>query len=315
MQHYDNLISILDTLNITKDGQDIVIDVPDDVDDDFDDAIAYLSFGSSIWGLADGAHSKNHNDLNGREAFRKFSKLSIDKAIVAAASINAVKHVKNGNFDKAISNGFAALSGAFGIVSGFLPKSEEFKPVSRILDGGATIFSSASIISGNGSDIADWGYEKYQEFQKIADDIQKKVEQIGKDIAEYGKDLLDKTKELPKDIIDKTKELVKDIVDKGKELFDKVFKEPNLFDKLKEQFDNFDFPFDFTDVYDWLPDIVKDWLDIPRSGEYHIYDPLTLDLNGNGIIDVIGTDGYKGALFIHDNLNISAINEEERWAA
>lgn len=49
MQHYDNLISILDTLNITKDGQDIVMDVPDDADDDFDDAIAYLSFGSSIW--------------------------------------------------------------------------------------------------------------------------------------------------------------------------------------------------------------------------------------------------------------------------
>ncbi|WP_158081038.1 hypothetical protein [Moraxella lacunata] len=130
-----------------------------------------------------------------------------------------------------------------------------------------------------------------------------------------GRHALDKTKKLPKDIIDKTKELVKDIVDKGKELFDKVFKEPNLFDKLKEQFDNFDFPFDFTDVYDWLPDIVKDWLDIPRSGEYHIYDPLTLDLNGNGIIDVIGTDGYKGALFIHDNLNIPAINEEERWVA
>ncbi|UZA13488.1 calcium-binding protein [Moraxella bovis] len=305
MQHYDNLISILDTLNITKDGQDIVIDVPDDADDDFDDAIAYLSFGSSIWGLVDGAHHKNHNDLNGREAFRKFSKLSIDKAIVAAASINAAKHVKNGNFDKAISSGFAALSGTFGIASGFLPKSEELKPVSRILDGGATIFSSAGIISGNGSDIADWGYEKYQEFQKIADDIQKKVEQIGKDIAEYGKDLLDKTKELPKDIIDKTKELVKDIVDKGKELFDKVFKEPNLFDKLKEQFDNFDFPFDFTDVYDWLPDIVKDWLDIPRSGEYYVYDPLTLDLNGNGIIDVIGTDGYKGALFDHDGDGIA----------
>ena len=92
---------------------------------------------------------------------------------------------------------------------------------------------------------------------------------------------------MPKDIIDKTQELVKDIVDKGKELFDKVFKEPNLFDKLKEQFDNFDFPFDFTDVYDWLPDIVKDWLDIPRSGEYHIYDPLTLDLNGGAGDDII----------------------------
>ncbi|OOR89859.1 calcium-binding protein [Moraxella bovis] len=56
---------------------------------------------------------------------------------------------------------------------------------------------------------------------------------------------------------------------------------------------------------DWLPDIVKDWLDIPRTGEYYVYDPLTLDLNGNGIIDVIGTDGYKGALFDHDGDGIA----------
>ncbi|AWY19819.1 hypothetical protein LP123_04425 [Moraxella bovis] len=74
--------------------------------------------------------------------------------------------------------------------------------------------------------------------------------------------------------------------------------------------------FDFPNIpTDWLPDIVKDWLDLPRTGEYYVYDPLTLDLNGNGVIDVIGTDGYKGALFIHDNLNIPAINEEERWVA
>ncbi|AWY19817.1 hypothetical protein [Moraxella bovis] len=69
------------------------------------------------------------------------------------------------------------------------------------------------------------------------------------------------------------------------------------------------------DLSDTLTDLLEDWLDIPRSGEYYVYDPLTLDLNGNGIIDVIGTDGYKGALFIHDNLNIPAINEEKRWVA
>ncbi|UZA59054.1 hypothetical protein LP116_09975 [Moraxella bovis] len=56
---------------------------------------------------------------------------------------------------------------------------------------------------------------------------------------------------------------------------------------------------------DWLPDIVKDWLDIPRTGEYYVYDPLTLDLNGNGLIDVIGTDGYKGALFDHNGDGIA----------
>ena len=69
------------------------------------------------------------------------------------------------------------------------------------------------------------------------------------------------------------------------------------------------------DLSDTLTDLLEGWLDIPRTGEYHIYDPLTLDLNGNGLIDILGIDGYKGALFVHDNLNIPAINEEERWVA
>ncbi|OBX50292.1 hypothetical protein [Moraxella nonliquefaciens] len=68
-------------------------------------------------------------------------------------------------------------------------------------------------------------------------------------------------------------------------------------------------------IWDEMGEIATTHQKLPRTGEYHIYDPLTLDLNGNGIIDVIGTDGYKGALFVHDNLNIPAINEEERWVA
>ncbi len=59
------------------------------------------------------------------------------------------------------------------------------------------------------------------------------------------------------------------------------------------------------DLSDALADLLEDWLDIPRSGEYHVYDPLTLDLNGNGLIDVIGTDGYKGAIFDHDGDGIA----------
>lgn len=42
MKYYDDLMTILDTLNVIKDGQDIIIDVPDARDDAFDDAIAYF---------------------------------------------------------------------------------------------------------------------------------------------------------------------------------------------------------------------------------------------------------------------------------
>lgn len=51
------------------------------------------------------------------------------------------------------------------------------------------------------------------------------------------------------------------------------------------------------DLSDTLTDLLEGWLDIPRSGEYHIYDPLTLDLNGNGLIDILGIDGCnKGVI-------------------
>lgn len=107
---------------------------------------------------------------------------------------------------------------------------------------------------------------------------------------------------------DKLSDEIGDIAKKAWEFTKEVW------DKIADWFEN---------PTDWLPDIVKDWLDIPRTGEYYVYDPLTLDLNGNGVIDVIGTDGYRGALFDHNGdgvmisyqINIPAINEEERWVA
>ena len=58
-------------------------------------------------------------------------------------------------------------------------------------------------------------------------------------------------------------------------------------------------------IWDEMGEIATTHQKLPRTGEYHIYDPLTLDLNGNGIIDVIGTDGYKGALFDHNGDGIA----------
>lgn len=57
--------------------------------------------------------------------------------------------------------------------------------------------------------------------------------------------------------------------------------------------------------YSYLPDSLNPWLDLPRIGKYHIYDPLALDLNGNGTIDIIGIDGYHNALFDHDGDGIA----------
>ncbi|OOX80683.1 calcium-binding protein [Snodgrassella alvi] len=44
----------------------------------------------------------------------------------------------------------------------------------------------------------------------------------------------------------------------------------------------------------------KNWKSANRQGKYHIFDPLVLDLDGDGI-ETIGTNQFDGALFDHDN--------------
>ena len=48
------------------------------------------------------------------------------------------------------------------------------------------------------------------------------------------------------------------------------------------------------------PNIRKDWMDLYRKMLIRQYDPLTLDLDGNGI-ETLASNGHKGALFDHSN--------------
>lgn len=54
--------------------------------------------------------------------------------------------------------------------------------------------------------------------------------------------------------------------------------------------------------YQWTCECpFKEWEDnLNRSDKYHVYDPLVLDLNGDGI-QTLATNGFAGALFDHDN--------------
>ncbi|HGG9244105.1 TPA: calcium-binding protein [Neisseria meningitidis] len=52
-----------------------------------------------------------------------------------------------------------------------------------------------------------------------------------------------------------------------------------------------------------IPDWAKEWLGLNRDGKYHQYDPLTLDLDGDGI-ETVATKGFAGALFDHRNQGI-----------
>ena len=71
------------------------------------------------------------------------------------------------------------------------------------------------------------------------------------------------------------------------------------------------------DIGNWLDRLddskeINDYKDsVNRDGKYHIYDPLVLDLDGDGI-ETVGTQGYSGALFDHDK---NGIRTSTGWVA
>ncbi|MBW4021430.1 calcium-binding protein, partial [Neisseria meningitidis] len=85
------------------------------------------------------------------------------------------------------------------------------------------------------------------------------------------------------------------------ELLEKWYKQDFLpyLEKEWDQFPKFE---------DWLPEFpewAREWLklDPKRSGKYHVYDPLALDLDGDGI-ETVAAKGFAGALFDHRNQGI-----------
>ena len=55
-------------------------------------------------------------------------------------------------------------------------------------------------------------------------------------------------------------------------------------------------PFNFGN---WICEGIREWLNLNRDGKYYIYDPLVLDLDGDGI-ETVGSRKLIGALFDHD---------------
>ena len=55
-------------------------------------------------------------------------------------------------------------------------------------------------------------------------------------------------------------------------------------------------PFNFGN---WICEHFKEWSNLNRDGKYYIYDPLVLDLDGDGI-ETVGSRKLNGAVFDHD---------------
>lgn len=67
-----------------------------------------------------------------------------------------------------------------------------------------------------------------------------------------------------------------------------------------------------TGDYHWTcPKEYEDYKNANRDGKYHVYDPLVLDLDGDGI-ETVGTQGHQGVLFDH---NKDGIETATGWVA
>ena len=91
-------------------------------------------------------------------------------------------------------------------------------------------------------------------------------------------------------------ERVKSAAEAARDFFDNLPDINDLFDKFKDLLPNQE------DWIDNLPKWAKEWLglDAKRSGKAHGYDPLILDIGGNGI-ETISVAGFSGSLFDHNN--------------
>ena len=65
------------------------------------------------------------------------------------------------------------------------------------------------------------------------------------------------------------------------------------------------------DLTDFLDKVLEPFKTYNKDGKYHIYDPLTLDLDGDGI-ETVSHNGYKGVLFDHDG---DGIRTASGWVA
>ncbi|MBR6026670.1 MAG: hypothetical protein IK065_03620, partial [Neisseriaceae bacterium] len=129
-----------------------------------------------------------------------------------------------------------------------------------------------------------------KELNKITNDIEN-------NIAEFADDIKKSAQELMKDIDDFFEKIDGRDPSWGKLILDKVLK---LTDYLNNDLNNW-----FEEQFDWLPDDFKEWLELNRSGKFHIYDPLVLDLDGDGI-ELLKANGWNGVQFDYNGDGIKS---------
>ncbi|MBR6026672.1 MAG: hypothetical protein IK065_03630 [Neisseriaceae bacterium] len=130
----------------------------------------------------------------------------------------------------------------------------------------------------------------------IRDVLNKIGSEVENSIIEFADDVKRASQELMKDI-----DAFFDKIDGrdpswGKIVLEKIFELTKALEKANGW---------IGEQFDWLPDEFKDWFGLNRSGKFHIYDPLVLDLDGDGI-ELLKADGWNGVQFDYNGDGIKS---------
>ncbi|MCL9779009.1 calcium-binding protein [Neisseria subflava] len=186
---------------------------------------------------------------------------------------------------------------------------------------GSTMSAAAFAMNADKTDIAIWDPQKKtglpttsEAISNVKDFMNNLPEKIDKQIDDAAKQL-NTTKE---DISKWAEKALEKAIEEGE-----TFKEW-VQEQWEEAFQTFkEWVWKFPDNYrqdDWgspenrnwcIPEDWERWLKANRDGKYHIYDPLVLDLDGDGI-ETVSHKAYKGALFDHDG---DGIRTASGWVA
>ncbi|HGG9382896.1 TPA: iron-regulated protein frpC, partial [Neisseria meningitidis] len=138
----------------------------------------------------------------------------------------------------------------------------------------------------------------------------KAIKELSEKMKNAASDLADGSAEKAKQVVEDLAQAAKEAYENAKSTAEKAaqaarefFKGLPSFKDLAEKFrDLFPNPEGWIDdghqcLAPWVKETKK------RNGKYHVYDPLALDLDGDGI-ETIATKGFAGALFDHRNQGI-----------
>ena len=261
--------------------------------DGLDAAIAALSFAATSAAMgASVANAGLSGNANAAGAMLTGAAYQLNGAVASASMAATYAYLKKGQFDKAASAGLGIVSSLSGMAQIYASTKPGVNPAEGWAAAIGSLSTGANLVLNNSELLKTISDKNGQLYDKKLKDFEKwflpKAFAFGEGFekaispAAWEKFL--------KDLFEKA--------DQGWKNFYKEQLEEGLLPAL-------------LDLTDFLDKVLEPFKTYNKDGKYHIYDPLTLDLDGDGI-ETVSHNGYKGTLFDHDG---DGIRTASGWVA